>query len=127
MESRKVEDDKSTAELKNEPLSQFTCGRDMFFRADQVDLKNLDIQLEKKLSKIWLKDVMGSRRTKEEWEIDLSKLKIRYVVARGTYGTVYRGTYDEQDVAVKLLDWGADGHATDAETSAAFDHHSRKK
>ncbi|KAG0460075.1 hypothetical protein HPP92_023203 [Vanilla planifolia] len=31
----------------------------------------------------------------------------------------YRGTYDEQDVAVKLLDWGADGHATDAETSAA--------
>ncbi|KAG0458341.1 hypothetical protein HPP92_023498 [Vanilla planifolia] len=91
----------------------------MLFRADEVDLKKLDIQLEKKLSKIWLKDVMGSRRTKEEWEIDLSKLKIRYVVARGTYGTIYRGTYDEQDVAVKLLDWGADGHATDAETSAA--------
>lgn len=92
--------------------------RDMFFRADQIDLKSLDIQLEKKLSKIWLNGVLGSRKPKDEWEIDLSKLEIRYVVARGTYGTVYRGIHDGQDVAVKLLDWGADGHATDAETAA---------
>ncbi|KAM0998872.1 hypothetical protein ACFX2I_005697 [Malus domestica] len=35
----------------------------------------------------------------EEWEIDLAKLDIRHVIAHGTYGTVYRGAYDGQDVA----------------------------
>ena len=35
----------------------------------------------------------------EEWEIDLAKLDIRYIVAQGIYGTVYRGIYDDQDVA----------------------------
>lgn len=45
-------------------------------------------------------------RQKEEWEIDHSKLVLKNMLARGTYGTVYRGIYDGQDVAVKLLDWG---------------------
>ncbi|CAN6556136.1 unnamed protein product [Malus baccata var. baccata] len=54
----------------------------------------------------------------EEWEIDLAKLDIRNVIAHGTYGTVYRGAYDSQDVAVKILDWGEDGIATAAETTA---------
>jgi len=92
--------------------------KDMFVRADKIDLKSLDIQLEKTLSRVWIKDKSGHLKPKEEWEIDLSKLDIRYVVAKGTYGTVYRGTYDGQDVAVKLLDWGEDGFATDAETAA---------
>ncbi|XP_020087589.1 serine/threonine-protein kinase HT1-like [Ananas comosus] len=89
--------------------------KDMFFRADEIDLKSFDIQLENKLNK-----GKGSvlQRPKEEWEIDLSKLELRYLVAQGTYGTLYRGTYDGQDVAVKLLDWGEDGFATDAETAA---------
>lgn len=94
-------------------------GKDMFFRADKIDLKSLDIQLENQLNKVWSKGKGSTaERPKEEWEIDLSKLEIRYEVARGTYGTVYRGTYDGQDVAVKLLDWGEDGLATDAETAA---------
>ncbi|KAJ0974093.1 hypothetical protein J5N97_016058 [Dioscorea zingiberensis] len=59
-----------------------------------------------------------SPKPKEEWEIDLAKLDIRYVVAKGTYGTVYRGNYDGRDVAVKLLDWGEDGFTTDVETTA---------
>ncbi|XP_039140048.1 serine/threonine-protein kinase STY13 [Dioscorea cayenensis subsp. rotundata] len=93
--------------------------KDMFVRADKIDLKSLDIQLEKKMSKVWTKDNRGStQRPKEEWEIDVSKLDVRYVLARGTYGTVYRGSYDGQEVAVKLLDWGEDGFATDAETAA---------
>ncbi|XP_010917790.1 serine/threonine-protein kinase 52 [Elaeis guineensis] len=92
--------------------------KDMFLRADKIDLKSLDIQLEKTLSRVWIKDKSGPLKPKEEWQIDLSKLDIRYVVAKGTYGTVYRGTYDGQDVAVKLLDWGEDGFATDAETAA---------
>ncbi|RWW67824.1 hypothetical protein BHE74_00024694 [Ensete ventricosum] len=74
-------------------------GKDMFVRADKIDLRSLDIQLEKTLSKIWLKERRGSQKPSEEWEINLSKLEIRYVIARGTYGTVYRGVYDGQDVA----------------------------
>ncbi|XP_074567460.1 serine/threonine-protein kinase 52-like [Curcuma longa] len=90
---------------------------DMFFRADQIDLKSLDIQLEKQISKAWSKGKADSR-PKEGWEIELSKLEIRYVLAQGTYGTVYRGTYDGRDVAVKVLDWGEDGMAAEAETAA---------
>ncbi|KAI3984702.1 hypothetical protein MKX01_039319 [Papaver californicum] len=89
--------------------------KDMFFRADRIDLKNLDIQLEKHLSRVWSRNL--EQKPKEEWEIDLSKLDIRTVIARGTYGIVYKGVYDEQDVAVKVLDWGEDGMATQAETA----------
>lgn len=74
-------------------------GKDLFFRADKIDLKNLDMQLEKSLSKAWSKGKSVPQRPREDWEIDLSKLNLRYVVARGTYGTVYRGNYDTQDVA----------------------------
>jgi len=75
-------------------------GKDMFFRADKIDLKSLDVQLENQLNKVWNRGKgTSAERPKEEWEIDLSKLEIRYEVARGTYGTVYRGTYDGQDVA----------------------------
>ncbi|KAM0966424.1 hypothetical protein ACFX2C_022185 [Malus domestica] len=91
--------------------------KEMIFRADKIDLKNLDIQLEKHLNRVWSKNIERTR-PKEEWEIDLAKLEIRYIVARGTYGTVFRGTYDDQDVAVKLLDWGEDSYATVAETAA---------
>ncbi|KAF8388094.1 hypothetical protein HHK36_026760 [Tetracentron sinense] len=91
--------------------------KDVFFRADKIDLKSLDVQLEKHLSRVWSRD-REAQKPKEEWEIDLSKLDIRNVIAHGTYGTVYRGVYDGQDVAVKLLDWGEDGIATTAETAA---------
>jgi hypothetical protein len=72
--------------------------KDMFFRADKIDLKSLDAQLEKHLSRVWSRNT-EIQRPKEEWEIDSSKLEIRHEVARGTFGTVYRGTYDNQDVA----------------------------
>ncbi|KAK9160911.1 hypothetical protein Syun_007252 [Stephania yunnanensis] len=91
--------------------------KDMFFRADKIDLKSMDYQLEKHLSMVWSRG-NETQKPKEEWEIDLSKLDIRNVIAHGTYGTVYRGVYDGQDIAVKLLDWGEDGIATTAETAA---------
>lgn len=68
-------------------------------RADTIDLKMLDIQLERmNYSRSWSLD-SDFRKKKEAWEIDLSKLDIRYVIAQGTYGIVYRGVYDGQDVA----------------------------
>ncbi|KAL0364594.1 UNVERIFIED_CONTAM: Serine/threonine-protein kinase STY13 [Sesamum angustifolium] len=59
-----------------------------------------------------------ARRQRHEWEIDPSKLIIKGVIARGTFGTVHRGVYDGQDVAVKLLDWGEEGHRTEAEIAS---------
>lgn len=74
--------------------------KDMIFRADKIDLKSLDVQLEKHLSRVWSSNLeKNNHRPKEVWEIDPLKLEIRYLVAKGTYGTVYRGTYDNQDVA----------------------------
>eukprot|EP00897_Mesotaenium_endlicherianum_P004725 jgi/Mesen1/4280/ME000022S03569 len=50
----------------------------------------------------------SSKRETFHWEIDPRKLVIKKFLAKGTYGTVHRGTYDGKDVAVKLLDWGED-------------------
>ncbi|CAN4093522.1 unnamed protein product [Withania somnifera] len=55
---------------------------------------------------------------KHAWEIDPSKLIIKTVIARGAFGTVHRGIYDGQDVAVKLLDWGEEGQRSQAEVSS---------
>lgn len=94
--------------------------KDLFLRADKIDFKSWDVQLDKHLSRVWSRDRDKDKEAntkKEEWEIDLAKLDIRNVIAHGTYGTVYRGVYDGQDVAVKVLDWGEDGLATAAETA----------
>ncbi|EHA8588586.1 putative Serine/threonine-protein kinase HT1 [Cocos nucifera] len=106
-------------------------GGDGFVRADQIDLKNLDEQLERHLSRAWTMEKKkeeergGGRgeRQREDWEIDPSKLVIKGAIARGTFAAVHRGVYDGQDVAVKLLDWGEEGNRTEAETAqlrAAF-------
>ncbi|CAN1129106.1 Serine/threonine-protein kinase STY13 [Linum perenne] len=91
--------------------------KDMIFRADRIDLKSLDVQLEKHLSRVWSRSTPDKARPKEEWEIDLSKLDIKNQIARGTYGIVYKGTYDNQTVAVKVLDWGEDGMFTVSEAA----------
>jgi len=50
--------------------------KDIFFRADKIDFKSLDIQLEKHLSRAWSRD-REAQTKKEEWEIDLAKLDIK--------------------------------------------------
>lgn len=115
---------------------------DGFVRADQIDLKSLDEQLERHLNKVLTLDKTKMRaggdqdttnsaannlnslnlstttaaatstsgmtlsipkRHRQEWEIDPSKLIIKSVIARGTFGTVHRGVYDGQDVAGMFL------------------------
>ena len=71
-----------------------------FLRADKIDLKTIDTQLEKLMTysrSSSLESEIGKQ--KEVWEIDLSKLDIKHVIGQGTYGTVFRGVYDGQDVA----------------------------
>ncbi|CAL5209653.1 unnamed protein product [Lathyrus oleraceus] len=92
-------------------------GKDMIFRADKIDLKALDAELERHMSRAYSRSA-EARRPREEWEVDLAKLDLRYVVANGAYGTVYKGTYDNQAVAVKVLDWGEDGVASVNEIAA---------
>ncbi|KAK6123384.1 hypothetical protein DH2020_042873 [Rehmannia glutinosa] len=117
-----------------------------FVRADQIDLKSLDEQLERHLNRVLTMEknkkttnqddhansttsttavatisaaaAVRRQRQRQEWEIDPSKLIVKGVLARGTFGTVHRGIYDGQDVAVKLLDWGEEGHRTDAEIAS---------
>ncbi|KAK4350424.1 hypothetical protein RND71_029737 [Anisodus tanguticus] len=128
-------------------------GSDGFVRADQIDLKSLDEQLERHLNRAWTMEKSSDNKKKplddscinystataaaatvtaaylsnssvvkprqrHDWEIDPSKLIIKSVIARGTFGTVHRGVYDGLDVAVKLLDWGEEGHRTDAEIAS---------
>ena len=71
-----------------------------FLRADKIDLKTIDTQLEKLMTysrSSSLESEIGKQ--KEVWEIDLSKLDIKHVIGQGTYGTVFRGVYDGQYVA----------------------------
>lgn len=104
-------------------------GDGSFVRADQIDLKSLDEQLERHLNRPWTKEKneetghgknvessnAAGEKSREEWEIDPSKLVIKGVIARGSFGTVHRGVYDGQDVAVKLLDWGEEGSRSEVE------------
>ncbi|KAK3033581.1 hypothetical protein RJ639_032429, partial [Escallonia herrerae] len=118
---------------------------DGFVRADQIDLKSLDEQLQRHYmsTRPWStaaaatvqekvaasdKQAVAPAAARKEWEIDPSKLVIKAVIARGTFGIVHRGVYDGHDVAgntfsltqylFKLLDWGEEGHRTEAEVAS---------
>lgn len=90
---------------------------DGFMRADQIDLKNIDEQLERHFNKALVIDhnddsnsvatddgAVFNKNQRQDWEIDPSNLIIKTVIARGTFGTVHRGVYDAQDVAGNFRD-----------------------
>lgn len=76
--------------------------KEAFVRADEIDLKSLDIHLDKRLSKVYSRNGKVNMR-QEEWEIDLSELDIKRSIARGTFGTVYKAVYNGQDVAGSIF------------------------
>lgn len=96
-----------------------SSGGSGYVRADKIDLKSIDEQLERFSRAVTLEKsrsipasgtasvgvyseglpLIPPRRERKEWEIDPSKLTVKGVIARGTFGTVHRGIYDGQDVA----------------------------
>ncbi|RZC71861.1 hypothetical protein C5167_035007 [Papaver somniferum] len=100
---RKMETTKTDKEVEKSDAgsSGSTRKEDMMARADGINLRNSDTELEMRLT-----GASSSRGREvlyiptEEWEIDLSKLCIKDVIAHGSYGSVYsKGVYDGQDVA----------------------------
>ncbi|KAI3429987.1 Protein kinase domain-containing protein [Psidium guajava] len=131
----------SSAEGSREKMKESGEG---YVRADQIDLKSIDEQLERFTRAATMEksrraegkeaeEASGNgaslvtslslpkqtrKKERQEWEIDPAKLLIKSVIARGTFGTVHRGVYDGQDIAVKLLDWGEEGQRTEAEIAS---------
>ncbi|KAL2608694.1 hypothetical protein R1flu_027267 [Riccia fluitans] len=114
--NNKASEEKGIAALAHSGSGSSKKGQ-TYVRADWLDLADLDAALEKHLSRTNRSAVASSRVSEKlkEWEIDPSKLILKNVIAQGTYGTVHRGTYDGQDVAVKLLDWGEEDTMSKAE------------
>ncbi|KAI3474876.1 hypothetical protein Pfo_030187 [Paulownia fortunei] len=95
-------------------------GEGGFVRADQIDLKSLDEQHHRHLSRTLTLEKKKQENGEKQQEEEMREipLVIKSVIARGTFGTVHRGIYDGQDVAVKLLDWGEEGRRTPAEMAS---------
>ncbi|XP_041028041.1 serine/threonine-protein kinase STY13-like [Juglans microcarpa x Juglans regia] len=96
----------------------------IFVRADMVDIKRLDRQLEGHLNRVWAlqnpdnkEKNVRSATAKEPWEIDSDKLIVKEVIGRGTFSAVHRGLYGGQDVAVKVLEWRSAQGTDQAETT----------
>jgi hypothetical protein len=75
---------------------------DEYVRADTFDLCNLDVAMDKravdKLLAAEKKRAETEQRRDDEpmepWEIDLAKLEVEQLISPGTFGSVYRATYD---------------------------------
>ncbi|KAA8533140.1 hypothetical protein F0562_033327 [Nyssa sinensis] len=83
-------------------------GGDGFVRADMIDLKSLDEQLQRHLNRVWTKQKdHGSKvrvTVKEEWEINPEKLVVKGVIGRGTF--------------IKVLDLGEERQGTKENSSS---------
>ncbi|XP_050372043.1 serine/threonine-protein kinase STY13-like [Argentina anserina] len=92
----------------------------------KIDIKSLDEQLQKHLDRVVelekkkkneqenykVMERVGATEIQEiqEWEIDPEKLIIKGApFARGTFASVHKGVYNDQTIAVKVLDWGEEG------------------
>lgn len=76
-------------------------------RADLVNLADIDTALERHMNRTASRPSPSKDAAPfEEWEINPREIHLKNVIARGTFGTVHKGEYKGQAVAVKLLEWG---------------------
>ena len=76
-------------------------GDEKYIRADMFDLDSLDVEVDKKaFAKLVAMEKQRDRGDEpvEPWEIDLAKLEVHQLISPGTFGSVYRATYDGRDV-----------------------------
>lgn len=74
-----------------------SAGGGQYFRADTLDFSKWDLHMgHTSSSTTAVKSSTSTKAPMHEWEIDLSKLDMKHVLAHGTYGTVYRGVYAGQ-------------------------------
>lgn len=97
---------------------------------NKIDVKSLDAQLQRHLDRVCeieekkkneqekyrVRERVGASEIQEikEWEIDPEKLVIKGAFAHGTFASVHRGLYNNQPIAVKVLDWGEVGERAKA-------------
>ncbi|KAE8806034.1 Serine/threonine-protein kinase HT1 [Hordeum vulgare] len=119
VESKIVEKEKPMAQRSGFLGGGGKMEAETYIRADMIDLEELD--LEKQRESIAKTLALEKQRQKDNhrpmapWEIDLAKLTVHRRIAPGTFGSVYRATYDGKDVLAILLDWGEDGFMPETE------------
>ena len=51
------------------------------------------------MNKIRCVEAANMKKKKEDWELDPSKLTVGHLIDFGGYGAVYKGIYDDKEVA----------------------------
>ena len=74
------------------------------FRADLLNFKDVDgslaeLKAQSRIIEVATPSVPEEDREPMPWEVDFTKISLKKVIARGTFGTVHRGIYEGQDVA----------------------------
>lgn len=111
----KVEEAPATTERTDGNVKVTTTGggsgplqkKTSMVRADLVNLADIDTALERHMNRTASRPSPSKDAAPfEEWEINPREIHLKNVIARGTFGTVHKGEYKGQAVAVKLLEWG---------------------
>ncbi|XP_004309028.1 PREDICTED: serine/threonine-protein kinase HT1-like [Fragaria vesca subsp. vesca] len=90
----------------------------------KIDIKSMDDKLKKHLDRVCIQTEIEKKKGLEnhkvramefeiqrtqEWAIDPATLVInKEAFARGAFASVHKGRYQDQEVAVRILDWGED-------------------
>ncbi|KAL6126928.1 hypothetical protein ACLB2K_074973 [Fragaria x ananassa] len=86
---------------------------------NKIDIKSMDDKLKKHVDRVLCDMEKKNKKTEivgamavqkpQEWAINPTKLVInKEAFARGAFATVHKGRYNDEEVAVRKLDWGKD-------------------